>query len=146
MMETFIVLGLCFILYEALDFFQGCRHSPHQNYRPDDRHLLIDSNESTTTTTAPSIKRKTSKEPTSSLNPVPEENICYSGSPKSAFDLNRVHLINENRNEEYLSSDNDDESDESCDDDESISSTLSSSENCRKVFSISENLDNFNLI
>lgn len=27
MMETFIVLGLCFILYEALDFFQGCIHS-----------------------------------------------------------------------------------------------------------------------
>ncbi|XP_055840746.1 uncharacterized protein LOC129908341 [Episyrphus balteatus] len=27
MMETFIVLGLCFILYEALDFFQGCMHS-----------------------------------------------------------------------------------------------------------------------
>ncbi|KAL9873682.1 suppressor protein SRP40 isoform X1 [Glossina fuscipes] len=27
MMETFLVLGLCFILYEALDFFQGCIHS-----------------------------------------------------------------------------------------------------------------------
>ncbi|EDW25833.1 GL14277 [Drosophila persimilis] len=26
-METFLVLGLCFILYEALDFFQGCIHS-----------------------------------------------------------------------------------------------------------------------
>lgn len=33
-METFIVLGLCFILYEALDLFQSCynhnnRHSHH---------------------------------------------------------------------------------------------------------------------
>ncbi|XP_017474232.1 PREDICTED: uncharacterized protein LOC108364878 [Rhagoletis zephyria] len=31
MMETFIVLGLCFILYEALDFFQGCMHSTSPN-------------------------------------------------------------------------------------------------------------------
>ncbi|XP_054729632.1 uncharacterized protein LOC129238587 [Anastrepha obliqua] len=31
MMETFIVLGLCFILYEALDFFQGCLHSTSPN-------------------------------------------------------------------------------------------------------------------
>ena len=30
-METFIVLGLCFILYEALDFFQGCMHSAPTN-------------------------------------------------------------------------------------------------------------------
>lgn len=33
MMETFIVLGLCFILYEALDLFQSCynnnRHHTH---------------------------------------------------------------------------------------------------------------------
>lgn len=33
MMETFIVLGLCFILYEALDMFQSCynnnRHHTH---------------------------------------------------------------------------------------------------------------------
>ncbi|XP_075156282.1 uncharacterized protein LOC142229597 [Haematobia irritans] len=31
MMETFLVLGLCFILYEALDFFQGCIHSATPN-------------------------------------------------------------------------------------------------------------------
>lgn len=36
MMETFIVLGLCFILYEALDLFQSCynnnRHNHHSNF------------------------------------------------------------------------------------------------------------------
>ncbi|XP_018790838.1 PREDICTED: probable serine/threonine-protein kinase dyrk2 [Bactrocera latifrons] len=31
MMETFLVLGLCFIIYEALDFFQGCLHSTSPN-------------------------------------------------------------------------------------------------------------------
>lgn len=32
MMETFIVLGLCFILYEALDLFQSCyNNNRHQN-------------------------------------------------------------------------------------------------------------------
>lgn len=33
-METFIVLGLCFILYEALDLFQSCYNNqehPQQN-------------------------------------------------------------------------------------------------------------------
>ncbi|XP_004525849.1 ras guanine nucleotide exchange factor G [Ceratitis capitata] len=35
MMETFIVLGLCFILYEALDFFQGCMHSSASNNSTD---------------------------------------------------------------------------------------------------------------
>jgi len=29
-METFIVLGLCFVLYEALDLFQGCYHRQQQ--------------------------------------------------------------------------------------------------------------------
>lgn len=36
-METFIVLGLCFILYEALDLFQSCynkeRHQQQQHQR-----------------------------------------------------------------------------------------------------------------
>lgn len=36
-METFIVLGFCFILYEALDFFQSCyssnnRHHQHPHF------------------------------------------------------------------------------------------------------------------
>lgn len=30
-METFIVLGLCFILYEALDLFQSCYNNQHHN-------------------------------------------------------------------------------------------------------------------
>lgn len=30
-METFIVLGLCFILYEALDLFQSCYNRPNQH-------------------------------------------------------------------------------------------------------------------
>lgn len=34
MMETFIVLGLCFILYEALDLFHSC----YNNNRP--QHLI----------------------------------------------------------------------------------------------------------
>lgn len=30
-METFIVLGLCFILYEALDLFQSCYNRPNHH-------------------------------------------------------------------------------------------------------------------
>lgn len=35
-METFIVLGFCFILYEALDFFQGCytNNNLHEQQHP----------------------------------------------------------------------------------------------------------------
>lgn len=35
-METFIVLGFCFILYEALDFFQSCysNNNRHQQQHP----------------------------------------------------------------------------------------------------------------
>lgn len=35
-METFIVLGFCFILYEALDFFQSCysNNNRHQHQHP----------------------------------------------------------------------------------------------------------------
>uniref|UniRef100_A0A1B0CEW1 Secreted protein n=1 Tax=Lutzomyia longipalpis TaxID=7200 RepID=A0A1B0CEW1_LUTLO len=35
-MEIFIVLGLCFVLYEALDLFQGCYH---QYYHRNTTHL-----------------------------------------------------------------------------------------------------------
>lgn len=56
MMETFIVLGLCFILYEALDLFQSCynhnnRHSHHHlgehlegatDENKDTAHLILD--------------------------------------------------------------------------------------------------------
>lgn len=41
MMETFIVLGFCFILYEALDFFQSCytnnnrHHQQHPQFNKD---------------------------------------------------------------------------------------------------------------
>ncbi|XP_055389475.1 putative uncharacterized protein DDB_G0282129 [Condylostylus longicornis] len=55
MMETFIVLGLCFILYEALEFLQGCIHSAApstvnqlresyaRQFGCSDEHLLDDS-------------------------------------------------------------------------------------------------------
>lgn len=32
MMEIFIVLGLCFVFYEALDIFQGCYHQYYQRH------------------------------------------------------------------------------------------------------------------
>lgn len=36
MMETFIVLGLCFILYEALDLFQSCYNNQQQHPQTND--------------------------------------------------------------------------------------------------------------
>lgn len=35
-METFIVLGLCFILYEALDLFQSCYNKERHQQRQQD--------------------------------------------------------------------------------------------------------------
>lgn len=36
MMETFIVLGLCFILYEALDLFQSCYNKERHQHQSSD--------------------------------------------------------------------------------------------------------------
>lgn len=82
-METFIVLGLCFILYEALDFFQGCIHSPHQ-------HLMHNCNDMKTTTGSEFLNNN---------------NDCI----PLTVDFKRIHLINEERSEDVLSEeDNDD--------------------------------------
>lgn len=43
-METFIVLGLCFILYEALDLFQSCYNKER---RQQQQHFSADTNSST---------------------------------------------------------------------------------------------------
>lgn len=58
-METFIVLGFCFILYEALDFFQSCysnnnrHHQQHPQFNKDinasNTKDILDNNDENTT-------------------------------------------------------------------------------------------------
>ncbi|GAB0087113.1 hypothetical protein DMENIID0001_013880 [Sergentomyia squamirostris] len=49
MMEIFVVLGLCFVLYEALDLFEGCyrqyRHNGHLTNAVTDREDTTSNNQ-----------------------------------------------------------------------------------------------------
>lgn len=53
-METFIVLGFCFILYEALDFFQGCytNNNLHEQQHPQFSKDITSGQAKATTTAA----------------------------------------------------------------------------------------------
>lgn len=65
-METFIVLGFCFILYEALDFFQSCytNNNLHEQQHP---QFSKDISSDPSKTTAPTATTITTSQPLSSI-------------------------------------------------------------------------------
>lgn len=101
MMETFIVLGFCFILYEALDFFQSCygTNNRHQHQHPqfnktnpsaDIFDTTATTSEIQTTTDELSATTESTTTPPSNLNKIDENSSTKSISTidRNIIDVN----------------------------------------------------------
>lgn len=132
-METFIVLGFCFILYEALDFFQSCysnnnrHHQQHPQFNKDisatNTKESVDNNDENAT----NLRDVITSVPLSDENHVKFSN--------SELDLSSSsHSYHEHDDSvEY-------DSIQACDGEETIINNQSN----RNIFSICDRVNNFN--
>lgn len=144
-METFIVLGFCFILYEALDFFQSCysNNNRHQHQHPQfnktKKNIVgknkirnnldtIDENETIKqSTTINDIDIDTN---VISMN-IESSDVQFNGEYDSIITNSKYHLvhcndsssesIDLNKDDDYLINEDDDDDDSDSDNNPSIS-------------------------
>lgn len=101
-METFIVLGFCFILYEALDFFQSCysnnnrHHHQHPQFNKTNKNPnnleTIDENSTKTSNTEVNAQfnGEFDSTTTTATTPItPNSDLVYNDSSSDSIDLNK---------------------------------------------------------
>lgn len=132
-METFIVLGFCFILYEALDFFQSCysnknkHHQQHPQFHKDISAIntieTIDNNDESAT----NLQNLITSAALSDENDVKLSNseLDLASTSHSYRELNNSIEFNSIR---------------ACNDEETIINNQSN----RHIFSICDRVNNFN--
>lgn len=94
-METFIVLGFCFILYEALDFFQGCytNNNLHEQQHPQfSKDITSGQTKATTTTTTTTQPLPASLSTSTLLSHVNESHEIESSSTFNASTITTIPL------------------------------------------------------
>lgn len=134
MMETFIVLGFCFILYEALDFFQSCysNNNRHQQQHPQfnkdisaahTKENLVDNNDENVANLSDSIAN----------NLIQDDNHC---ELNSEFDLGSSSHSNHELGDDSVEF----ESFREIDSEETI---INNQSNHSSVFSICDRVNNF---
>lgn len=149
-METFIVLGFCFILYEALDFFQSC-------YSNNNRHQHLQSSNTTdnlagnATNSNDSIKSV----PISDVDAIANANlkriqndtdISFVCSSSESINLNEdnVQLLATKIIEEYDSDSNNNDDIYDDDDHENMNQTIDNNQSNQNVYSICDRISNHN--
>lgn len=169
-METFIVLGFCFILYEALDLFQSCytnnnRH-PHQQLQLTDANEANSITDDTETNDVPAanassdannvittVPLRSSDSPAKQDSATSSESIylcednvqLLNASVKSGQDYEFIDNVEED-DDEYNDDDDIDDADdddlEDCDDDED--SGDSGNNQSKNVYSICDRVSQHN--